>query len=181
MSKLSITRRAAALGLLGGATGLLSYRIWSVFKDDTSVFVITDPENTDPTGRLFETFKALSQIVTFRNDLDMPTLETIYSVFRDEPWMVEHTLTSYEQLKPFLNTNTPPITHPELQLGEGQKWFTDHLFTTWYLGIYYHERTQPIRVSYEQALMFEAIKETRPIPLIGATGPRGWTNKPEVL
>lgn len=181
MSKLRISRRAAALGLLGGVTSLLSYRVWNVFKDDDSVFVIADPDNTDANGRLFDTFKALSQIVTFRSDLHEPTLEAIFQVFRDEPWMTEHTLTSYQQLKPFLREDVPPTRNPKLELGEGQKWFTDHLLTTWFLGIYYHDRTEPIRVAYEQALLFDATKETRPIPLINATGPRGWASKPEVL
>jgi len=181
VGELKISRRAAALALLGGATGLLSYRVWSVFEDDSSVFVVTDPSNTDPSGRLFEAFKALSQIVTFRSDLHEPTLKAIYSVFRDEPWMTEHTLTSYAQLKPFLSEDIAPTSNPKLALGDGQKWFTDHLLTTWFLGIYYHDRTQPIRVAYEHALLFDAIKDTRPIPLISATGPRGWTNKPEIL
>ncbi|MFT6490712.1 MAG: hypothetical protein ACJAXQ_001495 [Parvibaculaceae bacterium] len=181
MGKLKISRRAAALGLLTGATGLLSYRAWHVFENDSSVFIITDPDKAEPEGRLFNTFKALSQIVTFRSDLHEPTLETIYRVFHDEPWMAEHTLTSYEQLKPFINQEIAPTSNPKLALGEGQKWFTEHLLTTWYLGIYYHDRTQPIRVAYEHALMFDAIKETQPIPLIDATGPRGWSSKPEAL
>ena len=65
-------------------------------------------------------------------------------------------------------------------MGKGQAWFTSHLLSTWYLGIYYHEQRPTRRVAYETALMFDAIRGRLPIPFVEATGFGVWSEPPDI-
>ena len=58
-----------------------------------------------------------------------------------------------------------------------EKWFLHHIITTWYLGIYYHDKRTE-RVLYEDALMWDAVSDM--VPAAGfSTGEYGyWENPP---
>ncbi|MEP4036429.1 sugar dehydrogenase complex small subunit [Pseudophaeobacter sp.] len=111
----------------------------------------------------FDVFFRLSQLVCLRVDLDVAVARRIYALIEVEPWGLHHVSALYALVLANLDTTGLPRPFAELieegRLGEGEAWFTRHLMTTWYLGIYYHEsRPEPVRVSFETSLMWEALR-----------------------
>ena len=92
----------------------------------------------------------------------------------NEPWGAEHISGAYRKLR-----QQPNESATVEKLTEGEGWFVSHLLTTWYLGVYYHEKRPTQRVTYEHALMFDAVKDWLPIPLLESTGPGNWQKSPE--
>jgi hypothetical protein len=72
------------------------------------------------------------------------------------------------------------LADPAWQLDDGEKWFINHLLTTWYLGIYYHEQRPMQLISREKALIFDAARGAIPIPLFEATGFGAWVDPPDI-
>lgn len=179
-----ITRRNLLVALFTGAVGGIASHFWLPGKDDSSSFDIDLPDAPDLDNPTLEIFVALSQLVTLRSSLDIPTAERMYPLFMVEPWGPHHISSSYLQILNIIGI--PPYTElPDAKvirnkLGKGQAWFTSHLLTTWYLGIYYHEQRQTQRVAYETALMFEAVRGGATVPFVEATGFGGWINPPDI-
>lgn len=121
----------------------------------------------------FAVFYALSQLLTQRAQLDRSLTQQIYHLMLDEPWGAHHIATTYAQLLGALSS-------PESQavLGQGQAWFASHVLTTWYLGVYYHERIPPQRVTHTGALMFDAMGTAYPPRFVSGTGYAGWQALP---
>ncbi len=182
MSDFKITRRDLVASLVGGVTAGLLGSYWSKFEDDTTLFDIELPTSFDREKPPFEVFLALSKLVTVRTSLDIDAAKRMYPIFMDEPWGSQHIVSSYTQILSLIDLpshTTPPFTSlVRGKLGKGESWFTSHLLTTWYLGIYYHEARPPVRVTYESALMFDSIRGVLPVPLLESTGYGGWTEPP---
>jgi len=81
----------------------------------------------------------------------------VYQLLQDEPCGMSHLQRVVEKSS---ERNEGIVL---AQLDEGEHWFLGHLLTTWVTGIYYHDKENVV-VSYEHALMHEALKEIRPVP-----------------
>jgi hypothetical protein len=120
----------------------------------------------------FDSFVSLSTLVTMQENLDAATARRLYDVFMKEPWGPEHMAGLYAKLSAALQK------HRKEELTEGEKWFAGHLLMTWYLGVYYHESSPPLRLAYDTALMFRAAEGAIPIPLVDAVPFGSWADKP---
>jgi hypothetical protein len=174
MAQLTLTRRQLiqaliALGLAGAA--------WKFFggDDHDTTTVSSPPTITDPNNPSFEVFLSFSTIVTMHKALDIPTARKIYDLIMTEPWGPQHLTACYEKLQKQLHDHDTKHA-----LTAGESWFFSHILTTWYLGIYYHEKRPTQRVTLEHALMYTQTKGFMPIPYFESTGFAGWTKPPEV-
>jgi hypothetical protein len=139
------------------------------------------PRLDDPARPSFDVFVALSQLVTVRRRLDRNATRAMYPLFMDEPWGAKHIAASYMGLRKALASAPRGSTAPQLiiadALGDSEKWFCTHLYTTWYLGIYYHER-KTVRVLYEHALMWDAVRDVSGIPGVTRRRLGSWREPP---
>lgn len=104
----------------------------------------------------YEEFLQLSKLLTGSSDVEHHTAATMFETFRKEPWGMEHMYRVYSKIRDV----------SELQLSkmdDGERWFTGHLLNTWITGIYYHESGNRT-ISYEHALMYDALTDLRPVP-----------------
>ncbi|MEL7429355.1 MAG: sugar dehydrogenase complex small subunit [Pseudomonadota bacterium] len=132
----------------------------------------------------FETghFHAFSRLVCQKSDLDLGIAERAFELFRKEPWGIEHLTGAYLKLHESLvkgsNDNLTALIK-STDLTEGELWFISHVITTWYLGIYYHESLEePVRLSFEDSLMWRAVEDFVTPPGFG-TKPYGhWSRSP---
>jgi D-sorbitol dehydrogenase-like protein len=129
-----------------------------------------------------DVFVALSQLITCRPRLDRASAQKMYPLFLEEPWGPKHIATAYEELVRLLAKAPGACSAPQLiaagALPEGETWFCGHVLETWYLGIYYHERLK-VRVLYEEALMWEAVRDFAGVPAVTGGVPGYWINPPE--
>ena len=89
--------------------------------------------------------------------LNVDMTKRVYQLLQGEPWGMSH-------LQRVVGKSSERNKGIVLaQLDEGEHWFLGHLLTTWVTGIYYHDKENVV-VSYEHALMHEALKEIRPVP-----------------
>ena len=123
----------------------------------------------------FKIFENLSKMVSLQSSLDLETTKKMFEVFKKEPWGKEHIVQLYNKLG-------SAIANPKKQIEElnaGEKWFADHLLTTWYLGIYYHEKMPDQRITFEHALMYQVVKDIVPVPFLEAEGYGTWEEPPK--
>ena len=185
MKQIDVSRRTLLAALLKATVTAVAANYWTGLASADETMTIRLPE-VDATGDVsFALFHALSRIVTLREHLDEDVARRMYPLFLAEPWGVHHIRSTYAQLLAVLNlpaANRGP-NHPatNTQLGNAQAWFASHVLTTWYLGVYYHERTAPIRVMHSEALMFDAAGSTLPRPYFEATGFGNWSHRPTGL
>lgn len=137
---------------------------------------LPDPAGHEPGA--YPIFLALSYLVTLRPQLDEALARRMHPLFLDEPWGAHHIQSTYAQLLALLANDPPLASHPHHALGSGQAWFARHLLTTWYLGVYYHERMPPQRIVHAEALMFDAAQPGYPLPFINGTGFSEWRTPP---
>ncbi len=104
-------------------------------------------------------FMSISRTLTGKDRLDENTAERIYDLIRTEPWGPQHVVQVAEKLK----ISTPDILALEREsllnpdrYSAGERWFINHLLTTWLTGIYYHQNGNKV-VSYRHALMFTSL------------------------
>ena len=166
---------AAALLAPAGASAVLAGETEDLLK-------LPVPRLDDPDNPPFAVFHRLCQWVTCRRDLDEAKVRTLYPIFRSEPWAAKHISTAYADLGKALERNGPNTSVPQL-IAEGaldgpEEWFVSHLLTTWYLGVYYYEGVE-FRVFYEDALMFEAISDFRPVPGLSNWDYGYWAEMPK--
>lgn len=184
---ISLTRRQFLRALILGGVAISSGYAWKVLHTSTSSSALSNFTIDLPTvenGNVtFDIFFALSKIITARALLDKAAAQKIYAVFIHEPWAKEHIIDCYKKLLILLDRAQlmypPYTTHIRNQLNASEKWFISHLLTTWYTGIYYHESAPTQRILYQQALMFDALSQTYPIPLVEAIGYGGWATPPK--
>jgi len=105
----------------------------------------------------FEVFVEYIEKIFNIDHLNADMSKRIYHLTQDEPWGMNHLQRVVEKSREV--SDTPVLT----RLDEGEHWFLGHLLTTWMTGIYYHESSNVV-VSYEHALMHEALASIRPIP-----------------
>ncbi|MDP2821982.1 MAG: sugar dehydrogenase complex small subunit [Sulfuritalea sp.] len=182
MKRFDLSRRVLIAALLGGGTTLLASRYWLGEAAAQSILKFNLPVPAPAEDSSFALFFALSQLVTQRPQLDEAVARRMYPLFLDEPWGAHHIHSTYIQLWGLLKpstTNANPA-QPALSsvLGKGQAWFAAHLLTTWYLGVYYHERMPPLRVAHAEALMFDCLHPEIPRPFAESTGFGEWGNPP---
>lgn len=181
VNQINVSRRTLLATLLKGAATAVAARYWTGLASADSTLALSVPVSvTDEVS--FDMFYALSQLVTLRTHLDERVARRLYPLFIEEPWGAHHIRSTYAELRVALSQtdSTPGHAHPAAsgQLGKGQAWFASHVLTTWYLGVYYHERTAPIRVAHSEALMFDAARDALPRPYVEATGFGVWGELP---
>ena len=147
---------------------------WRLNRDGESKLANTNLYIDDPSDPSFEVFVALSAIVLLRDTLDQAAAKRMYKLFMDENWGPQHITSCYRKICKQIS-GAPDI----VKLTDGENWFVNHVITTWYLGIYYHEQHIPVRVSYETALMFRPIDDWLPVPFIAGVGFGNWQTPPK--
>lgn len=184
MKHFDLSRRALIAALLGGGTTLLASRYWVGEASAQPIVKFNLPVPAPAQDASFVLFFALSQMVTLRPQLDEAVARRMYPLFLDEPWGAHHIYSTYVQLWDLLKPSTMHAepAHPALSgaLGKGQAWFAAHLLTTWYLGVYYHERMPPLRLAHAEALMFDSLHPEFPRPFVESTGFGEWGNPPPI-
>jgi len=184
MSQLNLSRRALLAALIGSGivTGLWRHLIAGAEANPFPDLKLPEPGPTDRPPS-FEIFLALSQLVTLRQQLDDAVARRMFPLFLDEPWGEHHIHSTYAQILSLTRTSGDELlqqAHPAASstLGKGQAWFAAHLLTTWYLGIYYHERMPPVRVAYSEALMHDIAHPAIPRRFVEAVGFGSWSSPP---
>ena len=179
MPATTVTRRTIVKTLLAlGAGSVLSPYIAAFAEDGKKISLPAWDEKPS-----LETFRALSTLVTLHDDLDEDACADMHKVFLDEPWGAEHIVRLYRKIRQALEKGvtrekSPGMKDADWKLDDAEKWFAEHLLTTWYLGIYYHQERPTRRITYENALMFAAIEGVLPIPLIEPVGFGNWSEPP---
>ncbi len=176
-NNIKISRRDIVKGLLAvGLSSLVSPYI-KVFANDDTIIKISNQNKVTLKNLNVKIFEDLSKMVTLQKHLDADTVADMYKVFISEPWGKEHIISLYNKLvQNFSNPNSQKI-----KLNDGEKWFTNHLLTTWYLGVYYHQERPTKRITYEFALQHQLINDIIPIPFIEAGGFNSWEEEPRSL
>lgn len=127
-------------------------------------------------------FIRLSQWITCRQELSMEVAEKIFPLIQAEPWGKEHLVSTYQKIKTSFDQQGGQESVPAMieagVLGKGETWFVSHLLTTWYLGIYYHESREPVRVAFEDALVWQAFTDWKSAPGFSSLEPGHWATKP---
>jgi len=177
MKEFTIRRRTLLALLLRGSTATLVTQFLMDHAAAESPTCLEFGSVGTSEAPSFSLFFALSQLVTQRRHLDASVAQRLYPLFREEPWGSQHMLSSYAQLCRAAATK-PDIRDGKDGLGKAESWFTTHLLTTWYLGVYYHERMPPRRVAYSEALMFDAVAPEMPRRYVDATGYGAWSQPP---
>jgi hypothetical protein len=162
LKKISVTRRKLLKTLLALGAG-------GVFLSGPLAGKISFAAAEGPFT--LESFVALSSLVTLQDKLDNDTAQRMYDVFMKEPWGPEHMAGLFAKLRSALAGKKEELT-------DGEKWFSGHLLTTWYLGVYYHESSPPLRLAYDTALMFRAGDGVIPVPLVESVAFGDWAKKP---
>jgi hypothetical protein len=179
--KIRVTRRQVAVGMLALA-GSAGAAYWRLFAEDRSPLDLELPRARNPFAPSFDEFLALSQIVLVRSQLSTDAARRLHKVFLEEPWGPKHIGHAYAILRDELVSHyRTPGQRGEISLSRleaGERWFIGHLLTTWYLGIYYHEQRPTQRLLYRDALMFDVIRGTLPIPFLENVGFGAWSDPP---
>ncbi|GEM_PF-1875434 len=113
--------------------------------------------------QLFVVFMSLSRILTGADKLDEDFGEHLYNVILAEPWGREHLTQVAEKLQitPASLTISPVELNKMLipeRFSDGERWFINHLLTTWVTGIYYHQLGNQV-LTYRHALMYSALDD----------------------
>jgi hypothetical protein len=131
---------------------------------ELSHFAWAEPSGNDTQD--FNAFIQLSALLTGTSHLNLDIARKIQALIVAEPWGREHLTQVAAKLK-FLNSaagaQTPLQAIDSLRFSSGERWFINHLLTTWITGIYYHQIGVQL-VTYQQALMFTALDGVRPPP-----------------
>jgi hypothetical protein len=179
--RVRLTRRQAA-AILVAICGSAAAGWWEIGRQGRKALELSLPPAGDSNAPSFEVFMELSRIVLLRDQLDVQIALRMYRLFMDEPWGAKHIHVAYTSLRSAIiergrkaNRKNPA---PRSVLGPSENWFVSHLVTTWYLGIYYHEQRPTQRIAYEQALLFDAVRGTLPIPYLESTGYGTWAELP---
>lgn len=162
------SRRDVVLGVAVGFYGsiLASTAAKAGFLDETRK-ILRGKLSSAGAGKVsFEVFYGLSKLVTGRSKLSRDIAQDMFPFFMEEPYGPKHIAETYARILNGLSDPQLPKTVPELlamgYLNSAETWFADHVLTTWYLGIYYHERLVK-RLTYEGSLMWEAVADLVPI------------------
>lgn len=147
-------------------------------------FAWADTQKNSDVLASFDTFMRLSRFITQVDRLDNETGQKIYSHIFSEPWGKEHLLQIEEKWRELQAENQSVVTlkqllatkHFQSENAKGERWFMDHLLTTWFTGIYYHQSGNHV-ITYRNALMHTALEDVRPVPGYCA-GPFGYWAKP---
>ena len=179
MQKICITRRKLIKTLLALGAGSVFFSTLpaAVAADDSKIWALFGDSLPPP-----ETFAALSTFITLHDDLDADSMQRMYKVFMDEPWAPEHIKSLHKKISRALGDGNKTLPRPEdksWKFNKGESWFMDHLLTTWYLGIYYHQERPTQRILYETALEFRATKGSVATPYVENVGYGAWTKAPE--
>jgi hypothetical protein len=167
---MALTRRQIATRLFA-TTGVMALLVYS-----GSAFlrrsVIENPA-AQPDTATFEDFVALSKLALGRLDIDLRVARKIFDVMMEEPHGPMHISAAYAAMQAVSGR-----VRPAESLRGAERWFVSHLVTTWYLGIYYHEKRPTQRISSEGALMHQAVRERLVVPYIERTGFGAWVDPP---
>jgi len=128
----------------------------------------------------FDLFFDLSRYITARSELDMKTAQLLFEQFRREEWGWANAARLYSKLRDALSMGAASV--PDFlidgQLSDLDQWFAQHILDAWYEGFYRYEGTE-IRVTYEKALMWEAVRDVVPVQGLSDAEYGYWSKRPQ--
>lgn len=129
----------------------------------------------------FGLFYDLSRFVTARVELDRDLARALFDLFRQEEWAWANAASLYGIIHDELKTGIGSA--PELLargwLSDGDLWFGQHVLEAWYEGFYRFEGRE-IRVTYEGALMWEAVAGIVPVQGLSDAEYGYWATRPAI-
>jgi hypothetical protein len=140
------------------------------------------PEVKDFNHPTFDVFLAYTRIILNRPDYPAEQAKAFFKIFMEEPWGPTHISGAYGKLREALlaHKGDKPLRVWDAMkdFTKGEKWFTEHALTTYYLGNYYHESRPPFRVSREGAMLYRIIPGYS-TPYVTGTGFGAWARPPK--
>ena len=100
-------------------------------------------------------FLDIARKITGLSEFPSDLKEGVWKTISQEPWASEHLHRLARQID---KNDFRPDVFPA-----AERWFAGHILTTLVMGIYYHTRGNE-SITYNDALMFWALKDVRPIP-----------------
>lgn len=130
----------------------------------------------------FDLFYDLSRYITARSDLDPEIARLHFEEFRKEEWGWSIAAKLYAKLRKALDTGF--VSAPEFlasgQLNELEQWFAEHILEAWYDGIYRYDGSE-IRVTFEGALMWDAVEGIVPVQGLSDAEYGYWGKRPDFI
>lgn len=130
-----------------------------------------------------DVFLRLAQSLTGSEELTSNFTAQFLPYFLDEPWGEKHIRTAFQ----IIDDNAPPALQgpggvvellSEEAFPAGEKWFLNHLATTLYTGVYYHERIRPVQVTTSGALVWDIVDDLVTRPGQAGLVPGYWAEPP---
>lgn len=165
------------------AAALRSPAAYAEMQDKTKAITRTamppgEPVNPYP----FALFYDLSRYLTLRVELDRKLASLHFENFRQEEWGWVNAARFYATLRQELDQGTV-TSAPELlmsgRLGATEQWFVQHMLDAWYEGFYRYEGAE-IRVTYEKALMWDAVGDMVPVQGLSGAEYGYWSMAPKL-
>jgi hypothetical protein len=180
----AIDRRQA----LAGVTALLlaattrSPAARASMREKTQIITSTAIAPGEPSKPYpFELFYDLSRYLTVQVDLDSASAKTLFEYFRKEEWGWTNAAKLYATLRRELEAGMGSA--PELlmarRLSKLDQWFAEHMLGAWYDGFYRYDN-QEIRVAYDKAMMWEAVRDFVPVQGLSDAEYGYWSVAPQL-
>lgn len=129
----------------------------------------------------FELFYDLSRYLTVRAKLNRDLAHFHFGYFREEEWGWTNAARFYATLRQELGNGIESA--PELlmsgRLSPFDLWFARHILDAWYEGFYRYEGKET-RVTYDRALMWEAVRDFVPVQGLSDAQYGYWAKPPQL-
>lgn len=127
-----------------------------------SATAIPTPEARAPLQ--FELFYDLSRYITLNVDLDRGLAQRHFENFSNEEWGWKIAARVYVLIREAIarGVRSAPDFLDSGELSDLDQWYAQHVLDAWYEGIYRYDGKE-IRVTYEDALMWHAVKDIFPV------------------
>ena len=165
------------------AAALRSPAARAAMRDKTTAITRTAIPPGEPVKPYpFALFYDLSRYLTLRVDLDRQLAHLHFENFRREEWGWMNAARIYAALRRDLDQGIV-ASAPEMLMRGGldatERWFVQHMLDAWYEGFYRYEGAE-IRVTYDKALMWDAVSDIVPVQGLSGAEYGYWSSAPKL-